>query len=96
MLAAALGWLGTIGTFTAYALVWKGRLTSESRLYAWLNLAGGLMGGTACVIYSAWPSAASNFAWAILGLHAVFRAYRQPRGAAEGLNAPEGLTASVA
>jgi hypothetical protein len=85
LLVEALGWLGTVGTFTAYALVWKGRLSSDSRVYAGLNMAGGVMAGTACALYSAWPSAASNYAWAVLGLHAVIRAYRQPRLAATSL-----------
>ena len=79
MLAAALGWLGTAGTFLAYAMLWKGRLSSESRLYAALNMAGGLMAGSACALYGAWPSAASNLAWAALGLHGMIRAYRRSR-----------------
>jgi len=58
MLAAALGWLGTAGTFLAYAMLWRGRLGSESRRYATLNMVGGLMGGSAAALYGAWPSAA--------------------------------------
>jgi hypothetical protein len=88
MLAAALGWLGTIGTFVAYAMVWKGWLTSESRPYAALNMAGGLLGGTACVIYGAWPSAAANFAWAALGLHSMVAAYRGRRLGLRGDEVP--------
>lgn len=76
MVAAVMGWLGTAGTFLAYALLWRGRLTSESRRYAALNMAGGLLAGTACIIYGAWPSAASNFAWAALGMHSMIRIYR--------------------
>lgn len=79
MLTAALGWLGTAGTFLAYALLWKGQLTSESRRYATLNTLGGLMGGSAAALYGAWPSAASNFAWAALGLHSMVRTYRMVR-----------------
>jgi hypothetical protein len=74
MLVAALGWLGTVGTFMAYAMLWKGSVTPESRRYAALNVAGGLMGGSACVLYGAWPSAASNFAWAALALYASIAA----------------------
>ncbi|GER23053.1 hypothetical protein NCCP1664_15490 [Zafaria cholistanensis] len=82
MLAAALGWLGTAGTFLAYAMLWKGRLTSESRLYAVLNMAGGLMAGSACALYGAWPGAASNFAWAALGIHSMVRTSRRRPAAA--------------
>jgi len=90
MLAAALGWLGTAGTFLAYAMLWRGRLTSESRLYALLNMAGGLMAGSACALYGAWPSAASNFAWAALGVHGMVRTYRRRRLEAPGLTTPVG------
>lgn len=79
MLAAALGWLGTIGTFVAYAMLWKGWLTSESRRYALLNTVGGLLGGTASAIYGAWPSAAANFAWAALGVHSMVETHRRRR-----------------
>lgn len=79
MLAAALGWLGTVGTFVAYALLWRGRVTSESRRYAALNTVGGLLGGAGSVLYGAWPSAAANFAWAALGLHALIGAHRRRR-----------------
>lgn len=75
MVAAVMGWLGTVGTFLAYALLWRGRLTSESRRYAALNVAGGLFAGTACIIYGAWPSAASNLAWAALGMHSMIRTF---------------------
>ncbi|KQX74524.1 hypothetical protein [Aeromicrobium sp. Root472D3] len=71
MTAALLGWLGTAGTLAAYGLLWRGRLTSTSRRYALLNLVGGLLAGTASGLYGAWPSAASNFIWAALGLHSM-------------------------
>lgn len=90
MLAAALGWLGTAGTFLAYAMLWRGRLTSESRLYAVLNMAGGLMAGSACALYGAWPSAASNLAWAALGLHSMIRAHRRRRLEASVVTTPVG------
>jgi hypothetical protein len=69
MLAAAMGWLGTLGTFGAYVLLWRGRLDSGSLRYALLNAAGGLLGGTASALYGAWPSAASNFVWAAVAMH---------------------------
>ncbi|WP_077488727.1 CBU_0592 family membrane protein [Sinomonas mesophila] len=77
MLAAALGWMGTAGTFVAYVMLSRGRLAAESRMYATLNMVGGLLGGIACVLYGAWPSAAANFAWAGLGLHGMVKAFRR-------------------
>jgi hypothetical protein len=68
MVAGVLGWSGTAGTFLAYAMVSRGRLGAGSRVYALLNILGGSAAGLASVIYHAWPSAASNFMWAILGI----------------------------
>lgn len=74
MAAALLGWLGMAGTFAAYALQWRGVLSSDSVRYALLNFVGGTMGGVASVLYGAWPPAASNFVWAAIGLAALVRA----------------------
>lgn len=83
MLVAVIGWLGTAGTLVAYALLSQGRLSPASRRYAALNTTGGLLGGTACVMYGAWPSAASNLAWAALGVISLINlqrsAHSEPR-----------------
>lgn len=76
MVAAALGWIGTAGTFVAYVLLWRGRVGSESLTYALMNASGGLLGGIASVMYGAWPSAASNFVWAVVGVHSTLVALR--------------------
>lgn len=82
MIAAAMGWVGTAGTFFAYLMVSRGWLTAHSRRYATLNIVGGILGGTASALYGAWPSAASNFIWAFVGfvtVNAALRARRQTR-----------------
>lgn len=71
MLAASLGWLGTAGTFVAYLMLWRGRLTAQSRRYALLNVVGGLMAGAASASYGAWPSVVSNVVWAAVGIQSV-------------------------
>lgn len=71
MLAAALGWMGTAGTFGAYLLLWRGRVTSDSLTYALLNTVGGVLAGLASAWYGAWPSVASNAVWAAIGAHTV-------------------------
>jgi hypothetical protein len=79
MIATALGWIGTIGTFVAYLLVSRGHLNADSRRYGSLNMVGGLLGGSAAVVWGAWPSAASNFVWAIIGAATVYSAsHRSP------------------
>jgi hypothetical protein len=77
MIAAALGWIGTVGTFVAYLLLCRGRLLADSLRYGMLNTSGGLLAGTAAVLYGAWPSAASNFAWAVIGMVSVFTAVKR-------------------
>lgn len=85
MVAGLLGWTGTAGTFGAYVMVSRGRLSASSRIYAWLNIVGGVMCGIAAVVYGAWPSAASNFVWAAFALGTVAsmewkaRAERRPQ-----------------
>jgi|SRR5690348_5649241 len=71
MIAGALGWVGTVGTFCAYLLLWRGRLSSTSMTYACMNALGGILGGCASVLYQAWPSVASNFVWAALGAQTI-------------------------
>lgn len=71
MTAAVLGWVGTIGTLMAYLLANRGRLSINSRRYAMVNAVGGVLSGTASTLYGAWPSAAANFVWALVGAHAL-------------------------
>jgi len=71
MIAAALGWIGSVGTFVAYLLLMRGRLHSTSIAYAAMNAAGGVLGGAAAVMYHAWPSVGSNFVWAALAVYTV-------------------------
>lgn len=67
MVAAGLGWVGTIGTMVAYILQSRGRLAPASRTYATMNVVGGILGGTSSMVYGAWPSVASNVVWAGVG-----------------------------
>lgn len=97
MMAAALGWIGTVGTFVAYLLLCRGRLLSDSLRYGLLNVSGGLLAGTAAVLYGAWPSAASNFAWAMIGSVTVFTATKRfsARRAERGVGAERLLERST-
>lgn len=68
----------------AYVMVSRGWLAANSRRYATLNIVGGLLGGVASVLYGAWPSAASNFIWAVVGLITITAALRASRPDAGG------------
>ena len=68
------GWLGALFLLLAYALVSAGKVRASSRAYQWLNI-----GGAACIAVNsgangAFPSAALNLVWIIIGAVALLRA----------------------
>ena len=63
VIAAAMGWIGTVGTIGAYVMLSRGRWHSASLRYAALNGIGGLLAAGASAAYGAWPSVASNLLW---------------------------------
>lgn len=71
MFAAAMGWIGTVGTIGAYVMLSRGRWNATSIRYGVLNLLGGLLGATGSVAYGAWPSVFSNLVWAGVALHSI-------------------------
>jgi len=71
MFAAAMGWIGTVGTMGAYVMLTRGRWNATSVRYGVLNLLGGLLGAAGSTAYGAWPSVASNLVWAGVSLHSV-------------------------
>ena len=81
MIAAALGWLGTIGTFGAYVLLSRGRWQATSIRYAALNGVAGLLGAVGSSLYDAWPSVVSNMLWSGVAAHSMVWTYRERRGA---------------
>ena len=76
MIAASLGWVGTIGTIAAYILMSNGKLVSTSKRYAAMNVTGGLLAGASATTYAAWPSVVSNLVWASIGAWSLFSAMR--------------------
>lgn len=79
MFAAALGWIGTVGTMGAYVMLTRGRWQATSVRYGVLNLLGGLLGAAGSTAYGAWPSVASNLVWAGVSLHSVLHTLRARR-----------------
>lgn len=91
MLAALLGWTGSIGTFAAYLLISRGRLTTESRTYLTTNIVGGVLGAVASVLYQAWPSVAANVMWALVALSTLFVNHHQALSSVAPIQAGAGL-----
>ena len=71
MIAAAMGWIGTFGTISAYVMLSRGSWHSASLRYSALNGIGGLLGAGASAAYGAWPSVASNLLWTCVALHSA-------------------------
>jgi hypothetical protein len=69
-----VGWIGMALLITAYGLVTAGRLHGPGLPFQLMNLVGGgsLMVNSA--YYGAWPSAALNVVWVVIGLVGLTRA----------------------
>ena len=79
MIAAAMGWIGTLGTISAYVMLSRGYVTAGSVRYGVLNLLGGLLGAAGSTAYGAWPSVASNLIWSGVALQSVLVTLRARR-----------------
>jgi hypothetical protein len=79
MLTAAIGWIGTIGSITAYLMLSRGQLTASSLRYSALNGLAGVLAGSASALYGAWPSVGSNILWSGIALHAAVTTVRARR-----------------
>lgn len=72
-----LGWVGTLGTFTAYVLMLRGTWLPTTKRYLVLNTVGGLLGAGGAIAFGAWPSFVSNVVWALMGGYGLFVAIRR-------------------
>jgi hypothetical protein len=79
MIASAMGWIGTVGTISAYILLSRGRWSSASLRYSAINGVGGLLCAGASAAYGAWPSVTSNLVWAVIAAHSVMTTLRERR-----------------
>ena len=77
LLLDGAGWLGAASLLTAYGLVSSGRVGGQGWFFQLLNLAGAVGLAANGVYHGAWPSAALNVVWLVIGLGAV-RRLRQP------------------
>lgn len=78
LLVDTAGWIGAACLLLAYGLVSAGRLDGRSIGFQLLNLTGAIGLLANGVWHGAWPSAALNAIWLIIGAHALSR-LRQPQ-----------------
>jgi hypothetical protein len=79
MIASAMGWIGTVGTISAYVLLSRGRWTSASLRYSAINGVGGLLCAIASAAYGAWPSVTSNLLWSAIATQSIVATLRERR-----------------
>lgn len=79
-----VGWLGMALLIGAYALVTAGRIHGTGLPFQLMNLFGGAFLMVNSAWYGAWPSAALNLVWVVIGVIGLARAALRPRTVATG------------
>ena len=79
MIAATMGWIGTVGTISAYVLLSRGRWSHASLRYSAINGVGGLLCAGASAAYGAWPSVTSNLLWSLIAAQSIVATLRERR-----------------
>lgn len=79
LIGSILGWIGTVGTFSAYLLLMRGHLAAETLRYSLLNAVGGMLAAGGAYAFGAWPAFVSNILWAGIGVHGIVLALRKRR-----------------
>ncbi|QIG41410.1 hypothetical protein G5V58_00260 [Nocardioides anomalus] len=77
MIAAAMGWIGTVGSISAYVLLSRGRWHAQSLRYSALNGVAGVLAASASAVYGAWPSVTSNLLWSLIAAQAAYTELRR-------------------
>ena len=77
------GWTGALLILLGYLAITTGKLTGDSALYQWINVAG-----AAGFVVNGWwheavPSAALNVVWLLIGTVALIRLRRRERSPAK-------------
>jgi hypothetical protein len=69
-----VGWAGMALLIGAYVLVTLGRIAGPGLTFQLMNLVGGALLMVNSAYYGAWPSAALNVVWVIIGVAGLVRA----------------------
>jgi len=67
-----LGWIGGLLVAGGYALVSARRIDPHSRAFQGMNVLGGVLLGTACLVQGSLPSACLNAVWVTVGLKTMY------------------------
>jgi hypothetical protein len=72
-----IGWIGSIEVIAAYGLNSYQKIKSDSLLFQFLNLTGGIFLIINTIYYSAYPSAFINVVWVIIASIAIAQLVRK-------------------
>jgi len=78
ILVNVVGWIGMACLIGAYVLVTLGRITGPGLTFQLMNLIGGGFLMVNSAYYGAWPSAALNVVWVVIGTVGLVRARLRP------------------
>jgi len=79
LIAAVLGWSGTVSLLLAYGLVSAGRLSGKGVAFQLLNVYGSSGLGVAAVEGEVWSAATLNAVWVSIGLVTLAMSLRHRR-----------------
>lgn len=88
------GWIGMALLIGAYGLVTAGRILGPSLTFQLMNLVGGALLMVNSGWYGAWPSAALNLVWVVIGTTGLVRARLRRRRADAGTTSQDQTVAS--
>jgi hypothetical protein len=77
ILIDVIGWAGALAVLLGYGLISSGKISGESRLYQFLNLAGGIFLLINTIYFGAFPSAFVNVVWIVIAIAALIRIGRK-------------------
>jgi hypothetical protein len=79
ILVDAVGWLGMLVLLGAYALLTTGRWRATGGMYQLANVVGGVLLAVNTAYHHAWPSAALNLVWFVIGTIGIRKAAQENR-----------------
>jgi hypothetical protein len=71
------GWTGAVLILLAYLLLSMGRMSGDSKLYQWMNVAGAAGFVVNGFWHRAMPTASLNVLWMMIGVAALWRIARK-------------------
>ncbi len=96
IIVTTLGWLGAFSGVGAYALVTSGRWTPSGLPFQLTNAGVALCLGAITFSKGAWPSAAANVVWFLIGTRALWKIARSRAGTGRAAEAAPGGRAAEA